>query len=140
MAAKVKKAAKASGSKQMDGLVDALMQREDLDVSFACVVGAAGDIVERDCPNGHRTSIKDLLPAAMERARQRQAHTTEWDWKANSDEILAELNRVLNPQGVRVECSDATGDSVVFEFVPIDWRFDWEVAGMKAEKKAEAAS
>jgi hypothetical protein len=72
------------------------------------------DAAETDCPE-HSAPAKDLLPLAIERVKEHSRRFVSWDWKPDSDEILSEINRVLEPHGLQFVDADFGGDEFVFE-------------------------
>jgi hypothetical protein len=100
---------------QVDGLLDALMQQKDLYAPFAALERAAFDLVETDCPQ-HNAPVAELLPKATERAKELEKFTVSWDWK-DMDAVIPEINRVLEPHGLRFEDRGIGDDSYTFELV-----------------------
>ena len=108
---------------QVDGVIDALMEMDDLIVPYSCIVRAACETVDLDGSFlTHATPVKNLIPEAITKAKDLAKMTTLWYWKADSDKIKNELNRVLNPLGITVDYPEFDNPflDVEFEFRLID--------------------
>jgi hypothetical protein len=99
---------------QVDKLIDALIDQEEYYGPYAALLEAALDAAETDCPE-HSAPAKDLLPFAIERVKEHSRRFVSWDWKPDSDEILSEMNRVLEPHCLKFVDVDFGGDEFVFE-------------------------
>jgi hypothetical protein len=102
---------------QVDVLIDLLTEQRDLYVPFEALMRAVFDVVEIDFPQ-HNATMEELLPEAVERAKEYGDRMASWDWKADHDEIQTELNRVLKPYGLRFVPVDGCDDVVTFELEP----------------------
>jgi hypothetical protein len=101
---------------QASGLFDAMYEEKDLCASCSSIDYAVFEAVGRDCVNNHTTEVKDLLPKAIEMAKNRDKFTASWDWKANEQEILGALNYVLRPHGLAFQEPDCDAGCDFFEF------------------------